>query len=122
MKKTIFTILSILSLNVFAQTDKSKALLDEVSNKIASYKNIDITFDYSLDNTKEKVHQKTSGTVKIQGKKYHLNFMGVEKIYDEKKIYTVVHEDEEVVISNPTAEDGEFSPNNILGFYKKGYK
>lgn len=107
----------------FAQTtDKSKALLDEVSTKISSYKNIQISFDYSLDNDKEKVHQKTSGTVNIQGQKYHLNFMGVEKIYDLKKVYTIVHEDEEVVISNPTTEESEFSPSNILSFYKKGYK
>jgi outer membrane lipoprotein-sorting protein len=107
----------------FAQTtDKSKALLDEVSTKISAYKNIQISFDYSLDNDKEKVHQKTSGTVNIQGQKYHLNFMGVEKIYDLKKVYTIVHEDEEVVISNPTTEESEFSPSNILSFYKKGYK
>lgn len=107
----------------FSQTtDKSKSLLDEVSNKISSYKNIDITFDYNLDNDKEKVHQKTNGNVKIQGQKYHLNFMGAEKIYDGVKIYTIVHEDEEVVISNPANEDSDFSPGKILSFYKKGYK
>ncbi len=103
-------------------TDKSKTLLDEVSAKIGSYKNIDIAFDYSLDNSKEKVHQKTSGNVKIAGQKYHLNFMGVEKIFDGTKIYTIVHEDEEVVVSNPANEEGDFSPSKILSFYKKGYK
>ena len=29
----------------------------------------------------------------------YLNFMGVTKIYDGKKIYTIVPEDEEIIIS-----------------------
>ena len=113
----------ILTIHGFSQSgDKSKELLDQVSSKISSYKNIDITFDYHLDNDKERVHQKTSGTVKIMGQKYHLYYMGIEKIFDGSKVYSILHEDEEVVISNPASEDEEFSPGKILSFYKKGYR
>ena len=123
MKKILTFVFLTLTITAFSQTsDKSKALLDDVSSKIGSYKNIDITFDYQLDNDKERVHQKTSGSVKIMGQKYHLYFMGVEKIFDGAKIYNIVHEDEEVVVSSPAHEDSDFSPSNILSFYKKGYK
>jgi outer membrane lipoprotein-sorting protein len=121
MKKFITLLFVILNLQAGYSQDKSKQLLDEVSAKIASYKNIQITFDYSLDNDKEKVHQKTSGNVLIQAEKYNLEFMGVEKIFDGKKIYNIVHEDEEVVISNFSSEDNDISPSKILSFYKKGY-
>lgn len=111
------------SFSIFGQDDtKAKQLLDEVSVKVASYDNITLSFDYILDNKKENVHQKTNGTVRIQGEKYHLNFMGIERIYDTNKIYTIVHEDEEVVISDgDNAEDSEFTPSKILTFYQKGY-
>jgi len=118
---TLFFTLFLSQFGFSQSTDKSKTLLDEVSNKIATHKNILIGFEYNLDNDKEKVHQKTIGTVKIQGQKYHLDFMGVEKIFDLKKVYTIMHEDEEIVISNPTVEENEFSPSSILSFYKKGY-
>ena len=36
-----------------AQTNKAKNLLDEVYNKVISYKNIYIDFRYSLENSKE---------------------------------------------------------------------
>lgn len=101
--------------------DKSKTLLDEVSAKIAGYKNIQITFDYNLDNPKANVHQKSTGNVNIMGNKYNLKFMGIERIFDGTKVYTIAHEDEEVVISNEATGNEDFSPSKILSFYKKGY-
>jgi outer membrane lipoprotein-sorting protein len=125
MKIKIFTLLIIaFSLTSFAQnTAKAKALLDEVSAKVASYDNIYLTFDYILDNDQENIHQETNGNVKIEGENYHLNFMGIERIFDGKKVYTIVHEDEEVVISDGDSDDeSDFTPSKILTFYKKGYK
>ncbi len=122
--KILSVVLFILSFSTsFAQNSaKAKTLLDEVSAKVASYHTIYLTFDYILDNEKENIHQETNGNVKIEGENYHLNFMGVERIYDGKKIYTIVHEDEEVVISDGDSEDeSDFTPSKILTFYKKGY-
>jgi outer membrane lipoprotein-sorting protein len=49
--------------------------------------------------------------------------MGIERIFDGKKVYTIVHEDEEVVISDGDSDDeSDFTPSKILTFYKKGYK
>jgi hypothetical protein len=35
----------------------------------------------------------------LKGNLYYLNFMGVTKIFDGKKTYTIVPEDEEITIS-----------------------
>ena len=124
MKKIFFISLFLLvSIFQYGQdTTKAKNLLDEVSAKVASYENIYLTFDYILDNEKENVHQETNGNVRIQKEKYHLNFMGIERIYDEDKVYTIIHEDEEVVISDAeNDEESEFTPSKILTFYQKGY-
>jgi len=123
MKKITIISLLFLSLTAFSQNDaKAKTLLNEVSQKVASYKTISLSFDYLLDNDKENIHQQTTGSVNLQGDKYHLNFMGAERIFDTKKIYTIVHDDEEVVISDGSGEDeSDFTPSKILTFYQKGY-
>jgi outer membrane lipoprotein-sorting protein len=123
MKKIIFISLLFVSAVTFSQNDaKAKTLLNEVSQKVASYKSISLSFDYLLDNDKENIHQKTTGSVNLQGDRYHLNFMGAERIFDTKKVYTIVHDDEEVVISEGSAEDeSDFTPSKILTFYQKGY-
>lgn len=123
MKKIFFIGLFLCTTLSYGQdTAKAKELLDEVSIKVASYENIYLTFDYILDNEQENVHQETNGNVHIQGDNYHLNFMGIDRIYDGSKVYTIIHEDEEVVISDgDNQEESEFTPSKILTFYQKGY-
>ncbi|HIP48204.1 MAG TPA: outer membrane lipoprotein carrier protein LolA [Lutibacter sp.] len=124
MKNLFFIALAFLTLTTFSQnSEKAVLLLNEVSAKVASYDTILLSFDYLLDNENENIHQKTTGKVSLQGEHYHLNFMGIERIYDTKKIYTIIHEDEEVVISSGNNEDeNEFTPSKILTFYQKGYR
>ena len=119
----IITIL-FLSFNLQAQnSQKAKALLDEVSAKVKSYDNISIDFKYSMTNTKESLNQESKGSVVMQGNKYVLNFMGVTKIYDGKKIYNIVPEDEEISISKfDESKDDSVTPSKMLTFFNSGYK
>lgn len=103
--------------------NKAKALLDKVVSKAKSYKNMVIDFKYAINNSAENVNQENKGTVMLQGNKYVLSFMGVTKIYDGKKIYTIVPEDEEITITNNDESDpNTMSPNKIFTFFKKGFK
>lgn len=106
-----------------AQDKKAKELLDDVTAKVRSYKNIVIDFKYTLSNTKENINQDSKGNVTLEGDKYCLNFMGVTKIFDGKKIYTVVPEDEEVTISSANDDDEKsVTPSKMLTFFNTGYK
>jgi hypothetical protein len=102
---------------------KAKELLDEVSAKVKSYNNIVIDFKYSLNNPKENINQESKGNVTLQGNLYNLNFMGVTKIFDGKKVYTIVPEDEEISVANFDAkDDNAITPNKMLTFFNSGYK
>ncbi len=106
-----------------AQDKKAKELLDDVTSKIKSYDNIVIDFKYTLNNTKENINQDSKGNVTIDGNKYVLNFMGVTKIYDGKKTYTIVPEDEEVTVSSVNdSDDKAITPSKMLTFYNSGYR
>ena len=111
------------SFNVNAQDSKAKALLDEVTSKVKSYDNIAIDFKYSLQNAKENINQESKGNVLLQNNNYVLNFMGITKIFDGRKVYTIVPEDEEISISNfDEKDDSAITPSKMLTFFNKGYK
>jgi outer membrane lipoprotein-sorting protein len=109
--------------SVQAQDKKAKDLLDKVTAKVKSYNNITIAFKYSLNNAKENINQDSKGTVVMKGNQYVLNFMGVTKIFDGKKNYTIVPEDEEITISKvDEKDDSAITPSKMLTFFNSGYK
>lgn len=123
MKLLFISILFLTQLSSVQTSNDAKKLLDEVSAKAKTYKNIEIEFKYALQNTKEKINQESKGKVIMEGNKYYLEFMGVTQLYDGKKTYTINPEDEEVTISNQKEDDPNIiNPNNILDFFKKGFQ
>ncbi|KJD34234.1 membrane protein [Tamlana sedimentorum] len=121
MKKFITLALLTLSISAFAQNN-GKALLNEVSEKVKSYNNISIDFKYTLENISENVKQETKGDVIMQGDKYRLNILGVTRLFDGNKLYSISPEDEEVTISAETDDDGSaITPSKMLSFYEEGY-
>jgi outer membrane lipoprotein-sorting protein len=123
MKKLVFILAAILSMNVQAQSSqKAEKLLNEVSSKVKTYGNMVIEFKYALENTAENVSQETRGDVSITGEKYILNLMGTTQMFDGKKIYTIIPEDEEINISNYVEEDdNSITPSKMFSFYEDGY-
>ena len=123
--KNIFLITALLlfSFAIQAQDKKAKQLLDEVTAKVRSYDNITIDFKYSLNNSRENINQDSKGNVTMKGNQYVLNFMGVTKIFDGKKTYTIVPEDEEITISTANdKDDNTITPSKMLTFFNSGYK
>lgn len=121
IKNTITLFFLSVVLTSFSQ-NKAKTLLNEVSQKVKSYQNISIDFKYVLENTSEKIKQETRGDVVLQGEKYKLNILGVTRLFDGKKLYSISTEDEEVTISshNDDSEDN-ITPSKMLSFYENGY-
>ncbi len=111
------------SFSIQAQDKKAKELLDQVTAKVKSYNTIVIDFKYSLNNAKENINQDSKGNVTMKGNQYVLNFMGVTKIFDGKKTYTIVPEDEEITISKVNEkDDNAITPSKMLTFFNTGYK
>ncbi len=123
MKKLVFILAAILSFNVQAQSSqKAEKLLNEVSSKVQNYDNMVIEFKYALENTAENVSQEARGDVSIDGEKYVLNLMGTTQMFDGKKIYTIIPEDEEINISSYVEEDSNsITPSKMFSFYEEGY-
>ena len=119
MKKYFFIILLSIN-NIYSQIDlKAEELLKRVSFNIDNAKNYSINFSYQLD---DNINQLTNGSVIISKDNYFLDFMGIKQICDSSFIYTIVPENEEVMISEISKEDPQtISPSKILNFYRQGY-
>lgn len=103
-------------------SQQAKSLLDQVTAKVKSYDNIAIEFKYSVSNPKENLNQESKGTVVLKGNNYVLNFMGITRIFDGKKVYNIVPEDEEITISKYDGQKDEMTPAKMLTFFNSGYK
>ncbi|WP_177765653.1 LolA family protein [Flavobacterium sp. I3-2] len=118
--KKLFALIAI-TLISFSQvnaqnSDKAKALLNEVTTKVKSYNNIAIDFDVNNNG------QNSKGNITLSGDKYVLNYMGITRIFDGSKVYTINPEDEEVTIQNPKKSgDESLTPSKLLTFFNSGY-
>lgn len=123
MKQTIVIVAFLIGAIGFSQNSKkAETLLNEVYNKVNGYDNISIDFKYVLENTSEDIKQETRGDVTMQDEKYLLNILGVTRLFDGKKLYTISPEDEEVTISTDNSEDeNTITPSKMMSFYKDGY-
>jgi len=125
MRKQIVFLLftSVLSIQLNAQDTKAaQKLLNEVSTKIASFETMTFEFDYVLENRQENIKQETNGSVTVSGDLYKLFFLGAEQLFDGKKTYTIVPENEEITITSvEETEDIGINPSKLLYFYKEGY-
>lgn len=106
----------------FAQnSEKAKTLLDQVYNKVTSYNNIFVDFKHSLNNSEANINRETRGDVTLQGEKYLFNYLGSMQLFDGKKVYTVVPDNEEVTIEDKSTDDNAMTPSKMLTFYKSGH-
>ncbi len=124
MKKYITLVLAfgVTLLATSQNGDSAKKLLDEVSDQMNTYQNVYVEFDYRLENKAENVTQDTKGDATLQGDKYLVHFFGSTQIFDGKKTYTIIPENEEVNISvADTDNQNTITPAKFYSFYKTGY-
>ncbi|WP_372642992.1 outer membrane lipoprotein carrier protein LolA [Ancylomarina sp.] len=117
-------IITLLSLNVSAQGNKAKTILDQVSEINKKYSSIKAEFTFNMDNAEEDVHENSDGNIILKGDKYRLYLMDVYTYFDGKTIYQHLVDAEEVNIKEPDEEDEEsgLNPTQIFTLYETGFK
>jgi len=101
---------------------KAKQILDAVSAKTETYSSLRITFEYTMDNKQDNIHESQEGKLLLKGKQYRLDISGREIYSDGQVQWTHLIDDEEVQISEAEYKEGTLSPTNIFTIYEKGFK
>ncbi len=125
IKKIILLFIVIISYNNIAvsqEADEAEKLLNKVSENIKSYDNIYINYTYTLSNLEEDINQTNKGSFVTENDNWKFVMLGVTRIFDGDKLYTISPDDEEVTISTQNPDDETtITPNKMLYFYEEGY-
>lgn len=123
MRKILTIVSSLFFIVVHTQNNsEAELLLNTVSSNIKNYDNIYINYTYTLNNIEEDINQTNRGSFVTENNKWRFEMLGITRIFDGKKLYSISPDDEEVTISSINPEDETtITPNKILYFYEEGY-
>lgn len=128
--KKIYATLALVSLiaTSFAQSNATKndpaatAILSAVSEKFKTFKTVQATFTYKVEDAKGKIVSTKTGTVMMKGTKYRVSFGGQEIFSDGKTVWNYDKSAKEVTISNLDASNGMITPQKLFtNFYDKDF-
>lgn len=121
----LMTILSVFTMAVFAQQDaKAKEILEKVTKTTQSLASLEAKFSFEMNNTTEKIQEKSNGSIILKNKKYKLNIpqMGLQVTCDGKTIWTYMVNSNEVSIANlDESTDDLMDPSKIFTIYERGF-
>ncbi len=121
----IFSILSVFAMAGLAQQDaKAKEILEKVTKTTQSLASLEAKFSFEMNNAKEKIQEKSTGSIILKDKKYKLNIpqMGLQVTCDGKTIWTYMVNSNEVNIAN--LDEGTqdlMDPSKIFTIYERGF-
>lgn len=128
MKKLHFLLLiSMLAGNLLAQKEGSndpdaKTILDAVSTKFKSYKSVQATFTYKIENAQGKAISSKKGTVYMKGTKYRVNFVGQEIYCDGSTVWSYDKSSNEVTITKLDDSNNTITPQKLFtNFYDQDF-
>ena len=121
----LISILSVFTMVVFAQQDaKAKEILEKVTKTTQSLASLEAKFSFEMNNTAEKIQEKSIGSIILKDKKYKLNIpqMGLQVTCDGKTIWTYMVNSNEVSIANLDEDtDDLMDPSKIFTIYERGF-
>ncbi|MCP4550540.1 MAG: outer membrane lipoprotein carrier protein LolA [Bacteroidetes bacterium] len=124
MKKyiIIFILVSTTAVGFTQKDKKATKILDRVIAKTESYKSMEVEFIYAMDNLEADIHDEKVGILLVMGDKYKLTFVEQILISDGTTIWTLLPDDEEVMINDVEENDEAITPTNLLNSYSDNYK
>lgn len=124
MKRIIIGIIALtFAVGVFAQKDKKATkILDAVIAKTETQKTIEVDFTYTMKNPEAGIDESKSGILQIMGDSYRLDISEQVVISDGETMWTLLIEDEEVMINEVEDNSDAITPSNLLNSYSENYK
>lgn len=101
---------------------EAKKILDAVSAKFKTYKTVQASFAYKVENAAGKVLSSKTGTILMKGTRYKLDFSGLEVFCNGTTVWNFDKSANEVTINNLDASSGMITPQKLFSnFYDKDF-
>ena len=63
-----------------------------------------------------------TGELFTKGEKYFIDTNYIDQIYDGENIFTIIHENQEIIVDNSDISLFNFTPNQLLNFFKEDHQ
>ena len=104
--------------NIFCQSAEEILIKAQEKSLILTDSYYKFKIESKLDNPILPI----SGELFTRGEKYFIDTKYIDQIYDGENIFTIVHENQEIVIGNLDIPLFKFTPYQLLNFFKEDHK
>ena len=95
-------------------------VLEEVMNNAMKIKDANYTFKITSENENDLFP--ISGEIYIKKEKYFIDTEEIDQIFDGDKLYTIIHENEEIIVTSDLNTFFNFTPKQIFNFFKDDFE
>ena len=95
-------------------------VLEEVMNNAMKIKDANYSFKITSENANDLFP--ISGEIYIKKEKYFIDTEEIDQIFDGDKLYTIIHENEEVIVTSDSNTFFNFTPKQIFNFFKDDFE
>ncbi len=95
-------------------------VLEEVMNNAMKIKDANYTFKITSENENDLFP--ISGELYIKKEKYFIDTEEIDQIFDGDKLYTIIHENEEIIVTSDLNTFFNFTPKQIFNFFKDDFE
>ncbi len=115
-----FLILGLFSFFSLNGQNNGIQVLKEVMNNAMKVKDANYTFKITSENENDLFP--ISGEIYIKKEKYFIDTEEIDQIFDGDKLYTIIHENEEIIVTSELNTFFNFTPKQIFNFFKYDFE
>jgi outer membrane lipoprotein-sorting protein len=115
-----FLLICLFSLYSLNGQKKGIQILEEVMNNSMNIE--DSNYRFIITSESENDFFPISGELYIKKEKYFIDTEEIDQIYDGNKLYTIIHENEEVIITSDSNTFFNFTPKQVFNFFKDDFE
>ncbi len=115
-----FLLLGLFSFSSLNGQNNGIKVLEEVMNNAMKIKDANYSFKIVSENDKDLFP--ISGELYIKKEKYFIDTEEIDQIFDGDKLYTIIHENEEIIVTSDSNTFFNFTPKQIFNFFKDDFE
>ena len=95
-------------------------ILEEVMNNAMKIRDANYSFKIISENKNDLFP--ISGELYIKKEKYFIDTEEIDQIYDGYKLYTIIHENQEIIVTSDSNTFFNFTPKQVFNFFKDDFE
>ena len=116
----IFLILVLYSCYNLNGQNNGFQILEEVMNNAKKIRDANYSFKIISENKNDLFP--ISGELYIKKEKYFIDTEEIDQIYDGYKLYTIIHENQEIIVTSDSNTFFNFTPKQVFNFFKDDFE